>query len=495
MRQWSWWRRPLVGVVAAVVVAALVTGPSRAAGGGEWEGLTPQEQSELAPLVQAYEYITADYAGGVDRQALVDAAIDAMVKSLGDPHSAYFTPEETRSFTGGLSGQYEGIGVEITADPDGARIVRVFPDSPAAKAGLQADDVITAVDGVALKGHSIDGAAVLLRGQAGTGVDVTVRRGTGEGATTFTRHLVRGRVAQPSVDARMLTNDIGYIRIDQFNENTGDQFVAAYRDLLARGLRGLVLDLRDNPGGYVSAAVQVAGALVPEGPVVRIVDVRGQETDFPADPLGPMPQTAVLVNGQSASAAEIVAGALQDNGAVLVGQRTYGKGSVQSLLDLANGATLKLTTAHYLTPKRRAIDHVGLAPDIPVDPKVTVVPGNLGDLGKGPIRYHDKGAAVSALQARLRFLGYDVTDARGDFEGGTLRALMLFEIDHRLPVTYEVTDAVRKALEQAVAEARAKAEAEAEAQRDPALEAAVDYLLSGKLPQAAGAGAEATTGR
>lgn len=496
-REGSGWRRggrlrkatrPVLGLVVLLLVVAVGFGAARAGGAGDWSTLSPQDQSELTPFIEAWRYITSDYAGPVDRQALVDGAIRGMVDALGDPHSSYFTPSESAAFTDSLSGTYEGVGLVITADPGGAGalVQEVLAGGPADAAGIRAGDVITAVNGSSVAGFPVEVVASLLKGPSGTAVTLTLRRGKDDASAPAQVRVVRGVLDLPSVTSRVLAPGIAYVKIDQFNQNTGDQFLATLSRLRGDGgnppeagpggLKGLVLDLRGNPGGYVDAAVKVAGALVKSGPVVRIVDGHGNEVDFPSAPTGPIPAIAVLVDGNTASAAEIVSGALQDNGAALIGRQTYGKGSVQSLIPLAGGGTLKLTGAHYFTPKRRAIDHIGLTPDLVVTPGSGPVPG-LAPWGDATAYYRDSGPDVLALQQRLRLLGYADGDGDGFFGPDTLRALASFEEDHHLDTVFATTEAVKAALDDAVASFVGAA-----APGDTDLAAALEYLRTGRLP-------------
>lgn len=481
--------RPMLLALAVLLsVVTLGFGAARAGGAGDWAGLSPEDQSELAPLVQAYQYITGDYAGPVDRQALVDGAIRGMVDALGDSHSAYFDPNETAAFADSLSGQYEGVGLVIAADPDGhgALVQQVLAEGPAEAAGVKAGDVITRVDGFDVGGLPIETIASMLKGPGGTPVTLTLLRGPTDADAPAEVRVVRGLVDLPSVTTRVLAPGIAYVKIDQFNDNTGDQFLAALAALRGdggpppgagpEGLKGLVIDMRGNPGGYVDAAVKVAGALVKSGPVVRIVDRLGNEADYPSAPTGAIPPIAVLVDGFTASAAEIVSGALQDSGAVLIGQKTYGKGSVQSLIPLLGGGTLKLTGAHYYTPKGRAIDHIGLTPDLVVAADAGPAPG-LAPWGSATAYYHDSSADVLALQERLRVLGYPVGDGEGFFGPDTLQALAAFEGDHHLDAIFATTAAVKQALDDAVNTLLGS-----EAPGDPDLAAAFEYLRLGRLP-------------
>lgn len=310
--------------------------------------------------------IEAHYVDEVSSEQLVDAAIRGMIREL-DEHSRWLSTEEARDLEDDTDGSYEGIGVEVRASDTGFTIARVLPNGPAQYAGLAAGDLILAVDGEPMTGRSLQDLSARLKGPRGESVTLSVLR---EGWVDPQEiPTVRDRIHTPSVEGERF-DDIVYVRLAQFQKGASADLQARIRELDGKGVRGLVLDLRDNPGGLLEEAVAVSdlflddGVIVStrgrsEGPVVYSATYGGVRPELPV---------AVLVNGMSASAAEIVGGALQDTGrAVLIGERTYGKGSVQTLYSYPDQSALKLTIAHYYTPSGAPVAaHEGRVPDVEV---------------------------------------------------------------------------------------------------------------------------------
>jgi carboxyl-terminal processing protease len=348
---------------------------------------TPAGQADsFQPFWDTYQTIERRYAGGdIDEQALVRGAIKGMVEALGDPYSSYLTPEEYQSGLQDLSGQFEGIGAEIgtksaaggtsdcsTLGPECILIV-VSPieGSPAEKAGLHAGDSILAVDGSALEGLTVDGARDKVRGQKGTEVVLTIKRGE---ANPFDVSIVRDVIVQREVIHKDLANGvIGYIRVTGFSDNAAAQYHDQLQADLAAGRKKLILDLRGNPGGYVTAARRIASEFIASGPIFweQTADGAQEETDASDGGLATDPaiKLVVLVDRGSASASEIVAGAMQDRErATIVGDTSFGKGTVQQWIELPNTGALKLTIARWLTPDKHWIHQVGIVPEV----KVTV---------------------------------------------------------------------------------------------------------------------------
>lgn len=346
---------------------------------------TPPEEELFAPFWEAYRAVTEQYAGGeVDRKKLIEGAIKGMFEALGDPYSSYLTSEEYERSLQDLSGQFEGIGAEIgtidtggrtsscvTLGPD-CRLVIVAPlaDSPAEKAGLLPGDIVVAVDGRPLDGLTIDEARDRIRGKKGTTVVLSIER---DGQRQDIS-IVRDVIVQREVVVRELAGgSVGYIRLAGFSSNSAEQFHAALERFVSAGVKKLVLDLRGNPGGYTTAARDIASELIGSGPIFWQEDARGNQIATEAKPGGlatdPAIRVIALVNRGTASAGEILAGALQDTGrAILVGERTFGKGTVQQwslLSDDAGG--FRLTVAKWLTPKKRWIHGTGLTPDVVVE--------------------------------------------------------------------------------------------------------------------------------
>jgi len=385
-------RRIPVLTIAAALVAVLAGGALFMSGYslGRQEvlepGTPPTATEEFRPFWDAYRTIVDRYAGGeIDHKALIEGAIRGMIQSLDDPYSSYLTPEEYRESLQGISGQFEGIGAEIgTVDADGTatdcatfgpdcRLVIIAPldGSPALEAGIEAGDIISAVDGSSIDGLTIDQARDRIRGKKGTTVVLTIVRDGGE---PFDLSVVRDVITQREVVTEELAEGtLRYIRLAGFSEGGADEVEAALRAALDEGVTKIVLDLRGNPGGFVTSARSVASQFIASGPIFWQEDAKGVQTETDAEEGGvatdPSIELAVLIDRGSASASEIVAGAIQDTGrGILVGETTFGKGTVQQWTPLDNDAGgFRLTVAKWLTPEKRWIHRVGIEPDVVVD--------------------------------------------------------------------------------------------------------------------------------
>lgn len=298
------------------------------------------------------------------------AAIGGMADTLADKYTVFMTPDEYRQFNEALDPErISGIGVLVEQDPASSyiRLSYVLPNTPAERAGLQEGDLIIAVDGTSTKGLGIDGARNLLRGKAGS--QVTLDISTAASVSPHSVAITRSEVQPPTVVFKMLPGQIGYVWILAFGRATPDEFDLALQRLHAQGARALVLDLRNDGGGYVNSALDISSHFVGDQALLTVEERGDRSTTINSDNEGQvgLPMT-VLVNGYTASASEITAGALQDDGAAtLVGTRTFGKGVMQTLTELPDGAAIKITTAHYLTPNHRDINLRGIDPDMAID--------------------------------------------------------------------------------------------------------------------------------
>lgn len=396
-------RRPsVVGVVALVFVTSLFSFYAGAAGLVPQlsrfvpGGLSPQQQQEQRPpaglsanwqqIQQVQEFIQRRYVDQIETQKLTQGALKGMVEATGDKYSSYFPPAEYKEYLGHFQSHFFGIGVYVeTAAKTGlVTVVSPIKGSPGEKAGLKSGDSVINVDGADVTKMALEQAIKLIKGPAGTRVKLTVKR---EGvAEPLQFEIVRAKIEFPTVEHKMLdtTAGIGYIQLKEFNEQVGSKVGKAIDDLKSQGMTRLVLDLRMNPGGLLDEAVNVASHFVPaKQPVVHIVS-RGSQKEThvsKAKTRWEMP-LVVLVDGYSASASEIVAGALKDQKiGVLLGAKTFGKGSVQSFYDLPeeNGG-VKLTTARYLTAGGNSIHEKGIEPDVVVENPQKVLPGDPGDV-------------------------------------------------------------------------------------------------------------------
>jgi carboxyl-terminal processing protease len=335
----------------------------------------PMPWKDARLLADVIERVKQDYVEPLDDHALLQAAVRGMVSSL-DPFSAYLDGDEYDEIKISSSGEYSGVGLEVSLEDDQVVVVSPFEGSPAAQAGIRSGDVIVTIDGIPVNSTALSDTIGRMRGKEGSTVRIGIARDGLAEPLQFT--VKRQRVELHSVKAELPEKGYGVLRISQFSDATGDETKAALADLRKRNggpLKGLVLDLRDNPGGVLEAAAAVADDFLDRGVIVTAKG-RTPESKFemdakPGDDLDGAP-IVVLVNGGSASAAEIVAGALKDNHrATLMGRTTFGKGSVQTIMPLSGDSALKLTTSLYYTPSGASINHKGITPDIELarDPK------------------------------------------------------------------------------------------------------------------------------
>ncbi|MDI1274695.1 S41 family peptidase [Polaromonas sp.] len=365
------------------VAGALTTVQLQAVARG---GLTPLPLEELQQLAAVFGMVKTDYVEPVDEKKLITDAISGMVASL-DPHSVYFDKKSFKEFREGTSGRFVGVGIEISQEDGLVKVVSPIEGSPADRAGLKPNDLITKIDDTAVKGLSLNDAVKKMRGEPRTKVTLMIFRK--DENRTFPVTITREEIRTQSVRSKVIEPGYAWIRLSQFQERTVDDFVAKLEQIYKQepNLKGLVLDLRNDPGGLLDAAVAVSAAFLPEN--VTVVSTNGQlaESKFTykaapefyqrrnaADPLKRLPAAVknvplvVLVNEGSASASEIVAGALQDyKRATIMGNQTFGKGSVQTVRPLGPDTGLKLTTARYFTPSGKSIQAKGIVPDVMVD--------------------------------------------------------------------------------------------------------------------------------
>ena len=353
--------------LSVVVVAAFAAGVLAHASIGDAQAAGYKKLDIFACVLS---YVENNYVDPVEEQRLVYGAIKGMLGTL-DPHTLFLAPEEYKEMKVDTSGEFGGLGLEIAADEAGLVVMTPLDETPAARAGLQPRDRILRIDAESTKGMSTAAAVRRMRGPPGTRVNLTIMREGFAAPRDFT--LLRDRVRIVSVDWRMLEGGVGYVRIKSFQDRT-DAYLKKGLDELRRKhgkeLTGLVLDLRNNPGGLLDQAIRISDRFLEEGIIVttqgRSAAQRDVEKAHPAE-TEPNYPIVVLVNGGSASASEIVAGALQDHRrAVIMGTTSFGKGSVQTVIDLEDGSGLKLTIARYLTPSGRSIQDRGILPDVVV---------------------------------------------------------------------------------------------------------------------------------
>ncbi len=351
-------------IIAACLAAFLAGGAAAVGGVCYLAGFRAESLGDLARFLGARRFIESRYVGDVDDGKLMDGAISGMVQALGDPHSIYLDPEMYGQLMDQTEGSFGGIGVYMGFKDGGVQIVSVMEGTPGEAAGLRADDEIIAVDGTPVTEYQPEEVAMHIRGEIGTDVTLTVRR-AGEADKDY--QITRASIEMKTVAGRMLEDGMGYIRIGNFSEHTGREFASVLQDLEGQGMNGLILDLRENPGGLIKSCVEVANHVVPKGTVVSVIDKNGKKETYESELAESKYPIVVLIDGNSASASEILAGALQDTGAAtLVGTKSYGKGSVQVVVPMHHDDALKLTIAKYYTPSGRCIDGLGIEPDVEI---------------------------------------------------------------------------------------------------------------------------------
>lgn len=328
------------------------------------EQLTDDVIEKIDTLMQVIDYY---YLYDYDKDEMVDAIYKAVMSSLGDPYTVYYTSDEFNAFMESSSGSYCGIGVVVQQNMQTGLVtaVRPYEDCPGYEAGIRPGDLILAVDGTEITGMDLNTAVALIKGEEGTSVTITLQRDE----EVFDVEVTRRQIDVKTVNYRMMDDNIGYIQIEEFDEVTSDQFSQALDSLIEQGMEALVIDIRNNPGGILDTVVAMLDELLPEGTIVSVKDRNGtaQEYTSDADTKLTVPLT-VLINGNSASASEIFAGAIKDYGVgTLVGTTTYGKGIVQTAFSLSDGTGVKITIEDYYLPSGKSIHKVGVDPDVEID--------------------------------------------------------------------------------------------------------------------------------
>ncbi len=317
---------------------------------------------------EIYSILDSYYVEKFDRKELEESMYGGLVSGIGDPYTTYMDKNTLDKFMLQTEGTYAGIGVVVTTDPRDNTVLVISPyeDYPGAKAGILPGDKFIKINGSDILGNNLDEAVSLIKGKPGTSVKITVFRESER--RTFDVDVVREQINIPTVSHKMLENDIGYLRITSFERVTTDQFKEAYADLNKKKMKGLVLDLRNNPGGLLDVVTTITDMLVPKGYILYTEDKNGKKQYTYSNDLRINIPLAILVNGNSASASEVLSGAVKDmNVGVLVGEKTFGKGLVQNLYPISDGSALKVTIAKYYTPSGVCINGEGITPDYVVE--------------------------------------------------------------------------------------------------------------------------------
>ncbi|TWT07765.1 PDZ domain-containing protein [Planococcus sp. CPCC 101016] len=438
----------LIIATAGLTVFALTFGDDKAV------EVNSPERREFEKLYTAYDQIQNEYFEDVDRSVLINGAINGMVDSLEDPYSDYMNEEEASQFLEGISSSFQGIGAEVQERGGFITVVSPIKNSPAEKAGVMPNDQILAVDGESIQGFTTTEAVMLIRGEKGTEVTLTIQRG--ENADPIDITIVRDEIPIETVYAEMIGDNVAHIQVTSFSENTYQELLDAIDEMKAEGMESLVMDVRQNPGGLLDVALDISNLFIEEGKPLFEVQAKGEEPEIYMSSPGTKIDVPVtmLIDGGSASASEILAGAMNESADIkLIGEKTFGKGTVQTANDLQDGSNLKFTTAKWLTPDGNWIHEKGIEPDVAVaypeyaslpvlDSSIELQDGSISD-------------QVEIAEQMLEALGYEVGEVDGVFEEQMTEAVETFQEENDLEVTgvltgdstFAVMDALREKIE------------------------------------------------
>jgi len=454
-------------------VAGILTGGSKqGAVKGSPAPSSASVQKDLSKIETTYKLIKDQYVSEVDKDKIINGAINGMLGALDDPFTVYMDQKEAKQFEESISSTFQGIGAEVSMEDGKVTVVSPIKGSPAEKAGIRSGDVILSVNGETLEGLTLNQAVMKIRGMKGTEAKIKLSRaGLSE---TMELTIVRDDIDVETIYAEMLDNHIGKIELTQFSSNTADRFLSELDKLEKQGMKGLIIDVRNDPGGILEVVVKILNAFVPNGkPVVIVEDRAGKrESTLSKGGTGKPYPVVVLTNKGSASASEILAGALQETvGAKVVGETTYGKGTVQMTFakELGDGSNIKMTVFKWLTPNGNWIHKKGIVPDVKVDQpeyfKVTPLSK------KTVLKTGSTGDDVTHLQVMLRAVGQKAGGESGVYTADTAAGVKAFQAANQLKATGEVDVATAGKLEKAVmAQIR-------NPQNDLQLKAAIDELM------------------
>ncbi|TSI02605.1 S41 family peptidase [Lysinibacillus sp. BW-2-10] len=436
-------------LTSGVTIFALTFGDQKVV-----EVAAPVERDEFSKLYDAYDELKEKYYIEIDDSEVITGAINGMFDALEDPYSDYMDEVEAEQFNTDLSSSFQGIGAEIQERNGNIVVVSPIRNSPAEKAGLLPEDVILTVDGKSIQGMSASEAVLLIRGEKGTPVALTIQRGANDDIIEVT--IIRDDIPIETVYGEMGEDKIAHIQITSFSEKTYDELLTILNQYEKDGMKSIVLDVRQNPGGFLTSAIDIANLFIDEGkPIVQVQERNGPPQAMLAEggKKFNLPVVVLIDNG-SASASEILAGALSESaGAKIVGLTSFGKGTVQTVSYLPDGSNLKYTTGKWLTPNGNWINEKGIKPDeeVPypeyasltyIDPKIEIKVGNVS-------------SAVNSAEQMLNVLGYEVGTIDDAFDQQTKEAVLAFQKEHNLEqsgtivgeTTYALMDALREKME------------------------------------------------
>lgn len=410
------------------------------------------DEANLRKINEVYRLIKENYIENVDDEKLIDGAINGMLNALEDPYSVYMDPKSTKEFNDSIHSSFEGIGAEVTMDNGKVTIVSPFKGSPAEKAGLRPRDQILKVDGESLEGLDLYQAVLKIRGPKGSLAKLEVIRPGVKDPLII--EVVRDEIPIETVHSEWIERDglkLGKLEIAQFATDTAKRFQEELSKFEQRDLDGLLIDLRGNPGGLLPVVVEIAQQLVPDGGIIlQVEDQNGKREKIRSANIEKKPYPiTVLIDKGSASASEILAGALQENGYTVVGQNSFGKGTVQNTVPLGDESQVKMTIAKWLTPSGKWINEEGIKPDIQVEQPDYFSAAPI-HLEHGPLRFDQTGEEVRNLQLILSGLGFPTGRSDGYFDKKTVTAVQAFQKLNALPMTGEVDEETAKAMQEAL---------------------------------------------
>lgn len=446
-----------------------------------WFGKSSTKQQTTAisnsqVIDEAFQLIKKEAVFSKNDKQIVEGAIRGMAQALEDPHSTYLTKDEATAHDASLAEERVGIGAEIMISGGKFIVVAPLKGSPAFKAGLKPQDEIVRVNGERLDGKSLSELVKLLSGEKGTSVKMTVYRSSEERHVEL--HMKRETIALHSVSSEVYEVDgysIGLVTISIFGENTGEEWKKQTKSLMDRGIDGLLIDVRGNPGGYLFSVASIASTLLENGKtfaymqdpngVLEMLNTESKEKPY----LNKIP-TVLLQNGGSASASEVLAGALKDNNrAMIVGETSFGKGTVQETHPLSNGGKLKISTHKWLTPKQEWIHHKGIEADLKVEPEELYTMDV--KYPHGEFRVGDYGEEIKYVQNILAALGYNIVRKDGYFDEDTMKAVEKYRQDNKLEANNEIDDLLFQSLSKTLMDYKARKE------NDKQLQMGISYLI------------------
>ncbi|MEW5552400.1 S41 family peptidase [Peribacillus frigoritolerans] len=441
----------IMGIFLVIFLTAGITTIALTFGDEKVESLAPDKHAEFEKLYTTYDKIKDNYYEEVDEEKLVDGAIKGMIKSLDDPYSAYMDKKEASSFDESISSSFEGIGAEIQEQDGKIMVVSPIKGSPAEKAGVKPNDIILSVDGKSVEGLTSSEAVLKIRGEKGTKVDLSISRAGESEPIELT--IKRDTIPIETVYAEMLDDGVAKIQVTSFSEHTVQELKTALEEMSKKDMKGLVLDLRGNPGGLLDQAIEMASLFVPNGKVVlQVEDRSGKKEVFKSENDGELKiPVVVLIDDGSASASEIVAAAVSESADIpLIGVKSFGKGTVQTAEPFKDGSNFKYTAAKWLTPEGNWIHKKGIKPDINVKlPDYASLPYISPDK---ELKASDSSSEVKAAEEMLKEAGHDPGKIDGFFDEATKNAVTAFQKEQKIKETGTIKDDTTVKLMQVIRE-------------------------------------------